>query len=40
MYDYPYLAGFRKPLTIFASVLAVFAAAWGIGIIDFRIRKR
>jgi oligosaccharyltransferase complex subunit alpha (ribophorin I) len=36
-YDYSFLAGFRKPLTIVASVTALFVAAWGIGRLDVRI---
>ena len=39
-YDYPSMAGFRKPITIFVGVLTVFAAAWAIGRIDTSIRKR
>ena len=38
-YDYPLLAAFRKPLTIFAGVLTVFLAAWGIGSLDVSISK-
>jgi hypothetical protein len=30
----------RKPLTIFAGLLTVFVAAWGIGKIDVSIKKR
>lgn len=36
-YDYPFMAMLRKPLVIFGSVLALFAAAWGVGSLDMRI---
>ncbi|KAL9098835.1 MAG: hypothetical protein Q9187_009592, partial [Circinaria calcarea] len=39
-YTYPFLAGFRKPLTIICSVMAVFATAWGIGKLDVSIGKK
>ena len=39
-YDYPFLAGLRKPFTIFASVLTLFIAAWGIGSLDISIRAK
>ena len=38
-YDYPLLAAFRKPLIIFAGVMAVFVTAWGIGTLDISIGK-
>jgi len=38
-YDYPLTAAFRKPITIFAGVVAVFATAWGIGMLDVSIGK-
>ncbi|KAL8930759.1 MAG: hypothetical protein Q9208_000300 [Pyrenodesmia sp. 3 TL-2023] len=38
-YDYPFSAAFRKPITIFLGVLAVFATAWGIGRLDVSIGK-
>ena len=38
-YDYPFSAAYRKPITIFAGVLAVFATAWGIGRLDVSIAK-
>jgi oligosaccharyltransferase complex subunit alpha (ribophorin I) len=36
-YDYPLLAGLRKPLVIFGSVLSLFAAAWAIGSLNVGI---
>jgi oligosaccharyltransferase complex subunit alpha (ribophorin I) len=39
-YDYPFLAGVRKPLVIFASVTALFVAAWGVGSLDVGITGR
>ncbi len=36
-YDYPLLAGLRKPLVIFASFLSLFVAAWAIGSLDVGI---
>ncbi|GAM85728.1 hypothetical protein ANO11243_037360 [Dothideomycetidae sp. 11243] len=40
-YDYPFLAGFRKPIVIFSSILGVFATAWVISRMDVSIgRKR
>lgn len=40
-YDYPFLAGFRKPLVIFSSILAVFTAGWVLSQVDVSIgRKR
>lgn len=39
-YDYPFLAGFRKPLVIFVSFLSLFAAAWGIGSLDVKIKSK
>ncbi|KAI4195669.1 MAG: hypothetical protein LQ346_003362, partial [Caloplaca aetnensis] len=39
-YDYPFSAAFRKPITIFLGVLAVFATAWGIGRLDVSIGKQ
>ncbi|MCJ1300429.1 dolichyl-diphosphooligosaccharide--protein glycosyltransferase subunit 1 [Hypocenomyce scalaris] len=38
-YDYPLIAGFRKPITIFIGVVSVFAAAWSIGRLDVSIGK-
>ena len=38
-YDYPFTAAFRKPITIFAGVLAVFVTAWGVGQLDVSIGK-
>jgi oligosaccharyltransferase complex subunit alpha (ribophorin I) len=39
-YDYPFMAGLRKPLVIFGSLLAVFTAAWVVGSVDVGIRGR
>jgi oligosaccharyltransferase complex subunit alpha (ribophorin I) len=39
-YDYPWIAGYRKPLTIAGGVLGLFTAAWIIGNIDVRIGKK
>lgn len=39
-YDYPWTAGFRKPVTIFAAVLVVFAVAWAVGSVDTSIAAR
>lgn len=39
-YDYPFAARFRKPLTIFAGLLAVFAVSWVIGNLDVSIGKK
>jgi oligosaccharyltransferase complex subunit alpha (ribophorin I) len=36
-YDYPFLAGLRKPLLICASVSALFVAAWAVGSLDVGI---
>ena len=38
-YDYPFMAAYRKPLTIFAGIMAVFATAWGIGRLDVSIAR-
>jgi dolichyl-diphosphooligosaccharide---protein glycosyltransferase subunit 1 (ribophorin I) len=39
-YDYPWTAGFRKPVTIAVSIFGVFFAAWLIGNLDVRIGKK
>lgn len=39
-YDYSLWDALRKPFTITAGLLAVFAAAWSIGNIDVSIKKR
>ncbi|KAL9600726.1 MAG: hypothetical protein Q9219_002967 [cf. Caloplaca sp. 3 TL-2023] len=39
-YDYPFGAAFRKPMTIFLGVMAVFVTAWGIGKLDVSIGKQ
>ena len=38
-YDYPFSAAYRKPITIFAGIMAVFVTAWGIGRLDVSIAK-
>ena len=38
-YDYPLTAAYRKPITIFVGIIAVFATAWGIGRLDISIAK-
>ena len=38
-YDYPFIAAYRKPLTIFVGILTVFATAWGIGRLDVSIAR-
>ena len=37
IYDYPFLAAFRKPLTIFAGVVGLFTVAWAVGRLDTSI---
>jgi len=39
-YDYPFMAGLRKPLVIFCAVFTVFITAWGIGSLDVGIRGK
>ena len=39
-YEYPASAAFRKPITIFCGVLAVFGAAWAVGRLDVSIGKK
>jgi oligosaccharyltransferase complex subunit alpha (ribophorin I) len=39
-YEYPWIASFRKPLTIAAAVFGVFFTAWVVGNLDVRIGKR
>ena len=38
-YTYPITAAFRKPVTIFAGVMAVFITAWGVMSLDVSIGK-
>lgn len=38
-YDYPFTAAYRKPIAIFAGIMAVFITAWGIGKLDVSIAK-
>ncbi|KAF1984355.1 Ribophorin I [Aulographum hederae CBS 113979] len=39
-YDYPWSAGYRKPLTITSAVLAVFVAVYLVGTLDVSIGKK
>jgi oligosaccharyltransferase complex subunit alpha (ribophorin I) len=39
-YDYPLLAGLRKPLVIFTAFLSLFVAAWAIGSLDVGIKGK
>jgi oligosaccharyltransferase complex subunit alpha (ribophorin I) len=39
-YDYPFLAGLRKPLVIFGGALSCFVAAWAVGCLDVGIRGK
>lgn len=39
-YDYPWIAGYRKPITIAAGILAVFVASWVVGGLDLRIGRQ
>lgn len=39
-YDYPFMARFRKPLTIFGGVMAVFVVSWVVGNLDVSIGKK
>jgi oligosaccharyltransferase complex subunit alpha (ribophorin I) len=39
-YDYPFLAGLRKPLAIFVGFLSLFVAAWAIGNVDVGIHGK
>ena len=38
-YQYPLSAAFRKPVTIFLGVMAVFVTAWAVGKLDISIGK-
>jgi len=38
-YEYPWTAGFRKPLTITAAIMAVFTTAWLIGNLNVKIGR-
>jgi oligosaccharyltransferase complex subunit alpha (ribophorin I) len=39
-YDYPWTAGYRKPITIAAALGGAFVATWIVGNIDTRIGGR
>ena len=39
-YDYPFLAGLRKPLVIFGGVLSLFITAWAVGSLDVGIKGK
>lgn len=36
-YDYPFMAGLRKPMAIFGAVLSLFATAWVLGSLNLGI---
>lgn len=36
-YEYPFIAGLRKPLAIFGATLTLFAAAYTVGTLDVKI---
>lgn len=38
-YDYPFLAGFRKPLAIFFSTIAIFSIGWVFSRMDVSIGR-
>ncbi len=40
MYDYPFSARFRKPLTIFGGILLVFVVSWVVGNLDVSIGSK
>lgn len=40
IYDYPFMARFRKPLTFFAGLLLVFGVSWVLGNLDVSIGKK
>lgn len=40
VYDYPFSARFRKPLTIFGGVMLVFVVSWVVGNLDVSIGKK
>jgi oligosaccharyltransferase complex subunit alpha (ribophorin I) len=39
-YDYPLLAGLRKPLVIFVTFFGLFVTAWAIGSLDVGIKGK
>lgn len=39
-YDYPLLAGLRKPLVIFGGVFTLFVTAWLVGSLDVGIKGK
>jgi oligosaccharyltransferase complex subunit alpha (ribophorin I) len=39
-YDYPWLAGYRKPITISVALFSVFFTAWVIGNLNVSIGKK
>jgi oligosaccharyltransferase complex subunit alpha (ribophorin I) len=39
-YDYPSFAKYRKPLTISAAVLSIFALSWVVGNLDVSIGRK
>jgi oligosaccharyltransferase complex subunit alpha (ribophorin I) len=39
-YDYPWLAGYRKPATMAAAIFGVFFTAWAVSNLEVRIGKK
>lgn len=39
-YDYPFVAGLRKPFVIFTGAMSLFVAAWAIGSLDVAIKAK
>jgi len=39
-YDYPFLAGFRKPIVIFSSLMGTFGVAYLISRLDVSIGRK
>ena len=39
-YEYPWIAGFRKPITISVAIFGAFFTAWVIGNLSVRIGKQ
>jgi len=40
MYEYPFFAAYRKPMSIFVALLGVFAVTWAVGTVDTSIGRR
>lgn len=39
-YTYSFLAGIRKPIVIFFSVLSLFVTVWGVGTLNISIKAK